>query len=79
MKEFMIVIIMFFADPYYTGKDAFEITQRHGKPLVYRNIEECNETIHENLDELKYVGKTVFPDAIAVKEIFCLRREDTKI
>tara|TARA_B100000085_G_scaffold282759_1_gene311954 strand:- start:174 stop:413 length:240 start_codon:yes stop_codon:yes gene_type:complete len=79
MKEFMIVIIMFFADPSYSGNDAFEITQRYGKPLVFKNIDECNENIFENLEELKHVGKTIYPTAIAVKEIFCLRRESTKI
>ncbi len=79
MKEFMIVIVMFFADPMYKGNDAFEITQRYGKPLVFKNIDECNKSIFENLEQLKYVGKTAYPNAIAVKEIFCLRKEGIKI
>ena len=75
----MIVIVMFFADPTYKGNDAFEITQRYGKPLVFKNIDECNDSVIENLEQLKYVGKTAYPNAIAVKEIFCVKKEEISI
>tara|TARA_B100001564_G_scaffold205803_1_gene173173 strand:+ start:602 stop:841 length:240 start_codon:yes stop_codon:yes gene_type:complete len=79
MKEFMIVITMFFADPSYSGNDAVELITKNEKPLVFRDMDACHEHVHENLETFKEIGKEVYPEAIAVKQIFCLRRESTKI
>ncbi len=75
MKEFMIVIIMFFANPSYSGNDAVELVTKNEKPLVFKDIDACHEYVHENLETFKEIGKKVYPEAIAVKQIFCLRRK----
>ena len=37
MKEMIILITMFFADPLYTGQDAITIDSYNGKPLIFTN------------------------------------------
>ena len=75
MKEFMIVIIMFFADHTYQGNDAVELITKNGKPLLFKEIDACHEHVHENLKTFKEIGKKVYPEAISVKQIFCIERD----
>ena len=76
MKAFTIVITLFFADPAHQGPDAVELTHKHGKMLMFKNTETCNEHVWKNLETLKEVGLAVYPKAITVKQIFCIERED---
>jgi len=71
--KFVILIIMFFGDPTYSGEDAVKVLERYGKPLTFNTLEECGKHIEENLEELKMFGKVVYPEAAAVKQILCIR------
>ena len=75
MKEMMILIVMFFADPMYKGNDSVSINTFQGKPLVFYDQEKCAEWIHNDLDNLKAYAKTVYPEAVAVKEILCVYKK----
>ena len=71
--KFIILIIMFFGDPTYSGEDAVKVLERYGKPLTFNGLEECGEHIEENLEDLKKFGKFIYPEAAAVKQILCIR------
>ena len=71
MKEFIIVITMFFADPYYSGEDAVEVLYKNSQPLAFRTERECFAHIEDNLEDLKTFAKAVYPNAVTIKQILC--------
>mgnify|MGYP001181223400 CR=1 FL=1 len=79
MKEFMILIIMFFADPTHNGNDSVSIYTHNGKPLSFKTADSCHKWIWSDLDNLKAYAKTVYPEAVAVKEIVCVKKPVNKM
>ena len=75
MKEMIILITMFFADPSYTGQDAITIDSYNGRPLIFTDADKCEKWIWNDLDNLKAYAKTVYPEAVAVKEILCVYKK----
>jgi len=75
MKEMIILIIMFFADPMYTGKDAISIDSYNGRPLVFTDVDKCEKWVWDDLENLMAYAKTVYPEAVAVKEIQCVYKK----
>ena len=43
-----------------------------GKPLVFTDVDKCEKWIWNDLDNLKAYGKSVYPEAVSVKEIHCV-------
>ena len=74
MKEFIIVITMFFAEP-NTYPNAVEIAARYDKPLRFASEQECANHINENFDALKEFAMTMYPNAVTVKSMFCVEKE----
>ena len=74
MKEFIIVITMFFAEP-NTYPNALEIAARHGEPLRFATEQKCYEHINENFDALKKFAMTMYPEAVTVKSMFCVKKQ----
>lgn len=72
MKEIIILITMFFADPAYKGSDAVSIHTFNGKSLIFSDMDTCENWIWNDLEGLKAYAKTVYPEAVAVKEIVCV-------
>ena len=72
MKEFIILIIMFFADPMYKGKDSVSIKSYQDKPLVFDSLDTCEKWVWDDLENLKAYAKSVYPEAVAVKSIICV-------
>jgi len=79
MKEMMILIVMFFADPMYSGEDSVSVHTYNGKPLYFTDADKCEKWIYDDLDNLKAYGKTVYPEAVAVKEIMCIYKKEQEI
>ena len=77
MKEFIILIIMFFADPMYKGKDSVSIKSYQDKPLVFDNLDTCEKWVWDDLENLKAYAKSVYPEAVAVKSIICVKKLGT--
>ena len=77
MKEFIILIIMFFADPMYKGKDSVSIKSNQDKPLVFDSLDTCEKWIWDDLENLKAYAKSVYPEAVAVKSIICVKKLGT--
>ena len=75
MKEMIILITMFFADPMYTGKDAITIDSYNGRPLIFTDADKCEKWIWNDLDNLKAYAKTIYPNAVAVKKIQCVYKK----
>ena len=75
MKEMIILIIMFFADPMHSGNDSVSIETFHGKPLVFTDVDKCEKWIWDDLDNLKAYAKTIYPEAVAVKEFKCVYKK----
>ena len=42
MKEMIILITMFFADPLHTGQDAITIDSYNGKPLTFTDADKLS-------------------------------------
>ena len=78
MKEMIILITMFFADPFYTGQDAITIDSYNGKPLTFTNADKCEKWIWDDLENLKKYAKRIYPKAVAVKEIQCVYKKGLK-
>ena len=74
MKEFIIVITMFFAEP-NTYPNALRIAALHGEPLRFASEQECANHINENFDALKEFAMTMYPNAVTVKSMFCVEKE----
>tara|TARA_Y100000748_G_scaffold298601_1_gene294111 strand:+ start:283 stop:525 length:243 start_codon:yes stop_codon:yes gene_type:complete len=74
MKEMVILIVMMFTE-YGVYPDSVEIHSRYGEPLRFTTMEACFDHVDENLDSLKRYAKTVYPNAVAVKEILCVEKE----
>jgi len=74
MKELIILIVMFFADPMRIGADSIRIYAHDGKPLHFTNVDECEKWILNDIVNLKIYAKTIFPDAVAVKNIMCVNK-----
>ena len=74
MKEMIILITMFFADPSYAGKDSVSIHTYNGKPLVFTDVDKCEKWIWNDLENLKEYGHAVYPEAVAVKSIMCVHK-----
>tara|TARA_B100000287_G_C20271647_1_gene638263 strand:+ start:361 stop:609 length:249 start_codon:yes stop_codon:yes gene_type:complete len=72
MKEIIILITMFFADPMYNGQDAITINSHNGIPLIFSDMDTCEKWVWNDLDGLKAYAKKVYPKAAAVKEIICV-------
>ena len=72
MKEIIILITMFFADPTYKGQDAISINSFNGKSLIFSDMDTCEKWVWNDLDGLKAYAKRVYPKAAAVKEIICV-------
>tara|TARA_Y100000593_G_scaffold49142_1_gene92511 strand:+ start:3091 stop:3330 length:240 start_codon:yes stop_codon:yes gene_type:complete len=77
MKEFIILIIMFFADPMYKGKDSVSIKSYQDKPLVFDSLDTCEKWVWNDLENLKAYAKSVYPEAVAVKSIICVKKLGT--
>ena len=60
MKEMIILITMFFADPSYAGKDSVSIHTYNGKPLVFTDVDKCEKWIWNDLDNLKAYCKSLY-------------------
>ena len=76
MKEMIILIVMMFPE-YGVYPDSIAIHSRYGEPLRFTTMEACFDHVDENLDSLKRYAKTVYPNAVAVKEILCVEKEPT--
>ena len=76
MKEMVILIVMMFTE-YGVYPNSVEIHSRYGEPLRFTTMEACFDHVDENLDSLKRYAKTVYPNAVAVKEILCVEKEPT--
>ena len=74
MKEMVILIVMMFTE-YGVYPNSVEIHSRYGEPLRFTTMEACFDHVDENLDSLKRYAKTVYPNAVAVKEILCVEKE----
>ena len=74
MKMMVILIVMFFGDPYYTGKDSVSIHTHNGKPLYFTNADDCKKWVLNDIDNLKIYAKKLFPEAVAVKQIMCVNK-----
>ena len=74
MKEMVILIVMMFTE-YGVYPDSVEIHSRYGEPLRFTTMEACFDHVDENIDSLKRYAKTVYPNAVAVKEILCVEKE----
>ena len=74
MKEMVILIVMMFTE-YGVYPDSIAIHSRYGEPLRFTTMEACFDHVDENLDSLKRYAKTVYPNAVAVKEILCVEKE----
>ena len=79
MKEFIILIIMFFADPMYKGKDSVSIKSYQDKPLVFDSLDTCEKWVWDDLENLKAYAKSVYPEAVAVKSIICVKKLGTDV
>ena len=77
MKEMIILIVMFFADPMYKGKDSVSIKSYQDKPLVFDSLDTCEKWIWDDLENLKAYAKSVYPEAVAVKSIICVKKLGT--
>tara|TARA_E500000331_G_scaffold321458_1_gene335721 strand:+ start:163 stop:405 length:243 start_codon:yes stop_codon:yes gene_type:complete len=75
MKEFIIFITMFFAEP-NTYPNALQIAARHGEPLSFATEQKCHEHINENFDILKKFAMSMYPNAVTVKNMFCAEKEN---
>ena len=74
MKEFIIVITMFFVEP-NTYPNAVEIAARYDKPLRFATEQKCHEHINENFDALKKFAMAMYPNAVTVKSMFCVKKQ----
>ena len=79
MKEMIILITMFFADPSYTGQDSITIDSYNGRPLIFTDADKCEKWIWNDLDNLKAYAKTIYPEAVAVKKIQCVYKKEVQI
>ena len=79
MKEMIILITMFFADPSYTGQDAITIDSYNGRPLIFTDADKCEKWIWNDLDNLKAYAKTIYPNAVAVKKIQFVYKKEVQI
>ena len=79
MKEMIILITMFFADPMYSGKDAITIDSYNGRPLIFTDADKCEKWIWNDLDNLKAYAKTIYPNAVAIKKIQCVYKKEVQI
>ena len=75
MKELIILITMFFAEP-NTDPNALRIASLHGEPLRFSSEQECANHINENFDALKEFAMTMYPNAVTVKSMFCVEKEN---
>ena len=66
---------MFFAATMHQGNDSVSINTFQGEPLVFTDVEKCQEWIWKDLENLKAYAKTVYPEAVAVKEIQCVYKK----
>ena len=76
--KYIIVIIMFFADPLYQGNDAVEVETYNGMPLHFETEQECSAHVNDNLEDLK--TKIDSTDQAEIKSIMDkIRTQDSKI
>ena len=75
MKELIILITMFFAEP-NTYPNALRIAALHGEPLRFASEQECANHINENFDALKEFAMTMYPNAVTVKSMVCVEKEN---
>ena len=75
MKEIIILVVMFFADPMHKGHDSVSINTYGGEPLVFDNIDKCMKWVWKDADNLEAYARTVYPNAVAVKEIRCVYKK----
>ena len=76
MKELLILVVLFFPDPHYTGEDSVLIRTFNGIPLVFNTEKDCHAWIWKDLEGLKRHALSVYPNAVSVKEILCV--DETK-
>ncbi len=75
MKELIILITMFFAEP-NTYPNAIEIATRYGEPLRFASEQECANHINDNFGALKEFAMTMYPEAVTVKSMVCVEKEN---
>ena len=74
--KYVIVIIMFFADPLYQGNDAVELEAYNGRPLHFKTEEECFTHVNDNLEDLKTFARFQFKnESSRVKQILCVKKQ----
>ena len=74
--KYVIVIIMFFADPLYQGNDAVEVETYNGMPLHFKTEQECSAHVNDNLEELKTFARFQFKnESSRVKQILCVKKQ----
>ncbi len=69
---------MFFSDPTYSGEDAVRVHERWGKPLHFNSLDECGDHVTENLFALREYAKSVYPEAVSVKQIICVAKPEAE-
>ena len=74
MKELIILITMFFAEP-NTYPNAIEIATRYGEPLRFASEQECANHINDNFGALKEFAMTMYPEAVTVKSMVCVEKQ----
>ena len=74
MKE-MIILMVMMCPEYGVYPESIARHSRYGEPLRFTTMEACFDHVDENLDSLKRYAKTVYPNAVAVKEILCVEKE----
>tara|TARA_Y100000817_G_C16597802_1_gene429360 strand:+ start:100 stop:342 length:243 start_codon:yes stop_codon:yes gene_type:complete len=74
MKELIILITVFFAEP-NIYPNAVSVDSRYGKPLRFSTQQECAEHIDKNLETLEEFAMAMFPEAVRVRDIFCVEKQ----
>ena len=75
MKEMVILIVMMFTE-YGVYPDSVEIHSRYGEPLRFASEQECANHINDNFGALKEFAMTMYPEAVTVKSMVCVEKEN---
>ena len=76
MKEMIILITMFFADPSYAGKDSVSIHTYNGKPLVFTDVDKCEKWIKNGYNFMNIADPLSLGTEKLKKEITRLKKLD---
>tara|TARA_R100000742_G_C4279650_1_gene104990 strand:- start:1012 stop:1254 length:243 start_codon:yes stop_codon:yes gene_type:complete len=73
MNKIVIFITMFFSDP-TVAPNSVVINTFNNEPLFFNNVDECRLWVENDLENLKDFALTLYPNAIAVKQIHCVEK-----